>query len=308
MNSKLSVITSSCAALSMISYLFNKKMLAGVIITGEMNPDIQSLEAQLNHSNIPFCYTSEEDKMISALVSWQAIAGVIFYCRSKISLPVINTPEKGTINIHASPLPAYRGPQPVYWQIRNGEKQTMLTAHMAVEEYDAGDIVAQQTVPVSEYDTHHSLTGKLYSYIPDLMEKVINQLEKHKQFITQPQAEAPYFYARNITDEDLKINWKTITASELINQVRAGNPQCGGSILTLGSNQGQAQLLQASYSDLPVHNIPPGTIICVSSDKGLVVALKDQAVRLDIIANADGVYDGFRFACLFRLSSAMSFS
>jgi methionyl-tRNA formyltransferase len=57
-------------------------------------------------------------------------------------------PKEFCLNVHPSVLPAYRGPTPLFWQFREGERETGVTLHVIEEGIDAGDIVAQSTVPL----------------------------------------------------------------------------------------------------------------------------------------------------------------
>jgi methionyl-tRNA formyltransferase len=63
---------------------------------------------------------------------------------------VWNMPKRGTINVHGSLLPQYRGAAPINWAIINGEKQTGVTTFKLQHEIDTGDILLQQTIPIGE--------------------------------------------------------------------------------------------------------------------------------------------------------------
>ncbi|EIE7518970.1 hypothetical protein NI385_12850 [Vibrio parahaemolyticus] len=65
------------------------------------------------------------------------------------------------------------------------------------------------------------------------------------------------------------------------------------------------QLLQVSPSDMPTYGVPAGTILCVSIDQGLLVALMDEAVRIDVVACPEGVFDGYRFAQMVGLQAGI---
>ena len=61
---------------------------------------------------------------------------------------VLNFPTEGCLNLHPSALPAYRGPAPLFWQLRAGESQSAVTLHRMNPRFDAGDIVAQTGVQI----------------------------------------------------------------------------------------------------------------------------------------------------------------
>src|SRR5215210_2406148 len=61
---------------------------------------------------------------------------------------LLSVPRLGSINTHPAPLPRYRGPNPIFWQILNGEPEIGLTIHRMDTEFDTGPILAQATMPV----------------------------------------------------------------------------------------------------------------------------------------------------------------
>lgn len=65
------------------------------------------------------------------------------------------------VNLHPSLLPRYRGANPFYWVIRNGETETGVTAHLMSADADAGDILRQEKIPISETETQGSLRRRL---------------------------------------------------------------------------------------------------------------------------------------------------
>lgn len=76
-----------------------------------------------------------------------------FYYRSMIHKEVLDIPRKGSLNLHGSLLPKYRGRVPVNWAVIQGESETGATLHYMVEKPDAGDIVDQERVPIEFTDT-----------------------------------------------------------------------------------------------------------------------------------------------------------
>lgn len=304
---KITVLTSSGAALPLVTLLAQRQLLAGVLLLGQWDQEKQLIDAQLKQSGIPvqYCLPGDADAITTAQAAWQSPLGLVFCCGEKIPIAAANSPKYGMINLHGSALPEYRGPDPIYWQIRNGETQFMLTAHQLDESFDTGPIVAQQPVDIGPYDTPSHVFSNLLQQLPAILDMLLNQLEQHGQLDGQPQAGEAIRTAPRVTEQDLLINWRQLTAAQLCNQARAGNPLHGGARLVMG--QGQAQLLQASPATQPAYGVAPGTIIHLSPEQGLIVALKEGSVRLDIIASTDGAFDGYRFAQACQLSAGMQF-
>lgn len=304
---RITVLTSSSAAFPLISLLHDRQLLAGVLMLGGWDQEKLQMDAQLKQAGIAVHYAppDDEDSALSALAAWQTTLGMVFCCGERIPLALARAPAYGMLNLHASRLPEYRGAQPIYWQIRNGETSTMLTAHLVDGGLDTGPVVAQLPIEIGPYDTHHCVFGKLYQQLPALLERIIEPLSQGQPLQGQPQQGSAVHKAPRVTEQTLLIDWRQASARQICDQVRAGSPQFGGARLMMG--QGHAQLLQASPSELPTHHVAPGTLIHLSPERGLVVALKEESVRLDIIANAEGVFDGYRFAHIHGLAAGMRF-
>jgi methionyl-tRNA formyltransferase len=82
---------------------------------------------------------------------------------------VWNMPAMGTLNVHASLLPQYRGAAPINWAIINGEKETGITTFKLKHEIDTGDILLQETISIEENDT----AGELHDKLKELGAKVL---------------------------------------------------------------------------------------------------------------------------------------
>ncbi|OKY76251.1 MAG: hypothetical protein BM485_03085 [Desulfobulbaceae bacterium DB1] len=94
----------------------------------------------------------------------------------KLPREVFSRPPLGTINIHPSLLPRYRGPQPTREVLADGGKETGLTAHFMDEDYDTGDIIHQERIPVFAADTVESVIERLKTVVPALMQETVSRL------------------------------------------------------------------------------------------------------------------------------------
>src|SRR5579871_1722288 len=96
---------------------------------------------------------------------------VAFIKKQQIDLMVVNnwwllpneiimSPRAGTLNLHPSPLPKYRGSIPILWSLKNKDKETALTLMLLNDAMDGGDILKQYTIPITEEDDAISLEDK----------------------------------------------------------------------------------------------------------------------------------------------------
>jgi methionyl-tRNA formyltransferase len=90
---------------------------------------------------------------------------------------VWNMPPKGTINLHGSLLPQYRGAAPINWAVINGEKETGVTTFKLKHEIDTGDILLQESFPIGEDETAGEVHDKMKEIGAQLLVKTVEGLK-----------------------------------------------------------------------------------------------------------------------------------
>lgn len=139
---------------------------------------------------------------------------------------VWNMPPLGTVNLHASLLPDYRGAAPINWAVMNGEKESGVTTFLLKHEIDSGNIIYQQKVKISEGMTAGELHDELMSVGAELLVKTVDAMESGDvSFIEQNQllgGREP-ISAPKIFKEDMKIDW-TKEVHSVYNHIRGLSP------------------------------------------------------------------------------------
>lgn len=138
---------------------------------------------------------------------------------------VLEIPEFGAINVHASLLPKYRGPSPVQNALLLGEKKTGVTIILMDEGIDTGDILAQKEIDIDKGETAPELLKKLAKISSELLIKTL-PLWVEKKITPQKQNHAEATLCQLIEREDGKIIW-TDSAEEIYNRYRAFQPWPG---------------------------------------------------------------------------------
>jgi len=135
---------------------------------------------------------------------------------------ILNLPQYGCLNLHASLLPKYRGAAIIAAAILNHDKQTGLTVIKMDKGLDTGPILAQLAVDLDENDTAGSLHDKLAQASPDFL---VNAIKKYLagQITPAPQDESLASYVKILTKADGLIDWNK-PATELERFIRAMNP------------------------------------------------------------------------------------
>lgn len=160
---------------------------------------------------------------IEVLKKYRADIFVVVAYGKLIPRAVFTLPELGTINLHPSLLPLYRGAAPVEWAIINGEKETGVTVQMINEKLDAGDIVLQEKIPLNDTITSGGLYELVMPLGEELILKSIDLLSKGKvRLVKQDHEKATY--CPKIDRETARIHWDK-NAVVIHSLVRGLNPK-----------------------------------------------------------------------------------
>jgi len=139
---------------------------------------------------------------------------------------VWNMPRLGTINLHASLLPQYRGAAPINWAIINGEKETGLTTFKLKHEIDTGHILLQEKLAIGEQETAGELHERMKLIGANLLVKTVQAIAEDN-LQEQPQENfsttAPLKHAPKIFTDTCRIDW-TKPAREIFNLIRGLSP------------------------------------------------------------------------------------
>jgi len=142
---------------------------------------------------------------------------------------VWNMPPMGTVNLHGSLLPQYRGAAPINWAVINGEKETGVTTFKLKHEIDTGDILLQESFPIGENETAGEVHDRmkeigaqlLLKTIKGLAEETIRETSQSHSLLTT--RHSPLKHAPKIFTDTCKIDF-TKTTAEVHNLIRGLSP------------------------------------------------------------------------------------
>lgn len=151
---------------------------------------------------------------------------IIVVAFRKIPKEIFSIPKYGTINLHASLLPNYRGAAPINWCLINNETKTGVTTFFINEKIDQGDILLQEELIISNEDDFGLLYNKLSKVGAKLLVKTIekvfsNDLNPSKQYIDTEIKLAP-----KLNSENTRIDWNK-PVNKIIGQVKGLSPKPG---------------------------------------------------------------------------------
>ncbi len=212
-----------------------------------------------------------------------------------LSPEVLAVPRLGSLNIHASLLPHYRGAAPVNWAIYHGEKQTGVTIITMVPAVDAGDIVLQRAVPIGEEETAGELLERLAELAADMIPEAVDRFVRG-ELTPIPQPQGRFRRAPRLKKEHGRIDWHR-PAAAIVCQVRAMNPWPGAFTFWHRDEKAPVRLIiwRARVVESPGTE-PPGTIVetsprlCVrAGDGGAVELIELQPAGRKVLATEEFV-------------------
>jgi methionyl-tRNA formyltransferase len=186
---------------------------------------------------------------------------------------VLEIPDIGCLNLHASLLPRWRGAAPIQAAIAAGDREIGITVMYMDEGLDTGDILLQRTIDILPADTGGALHDRLAGVAPETLLESLDLLAKGKAPRT-PQDNAVATYAPKLKREDGKIDWSD-PADAIERKIRAFDPWPGAFMTVSTNGTRNLKIFSATVIDL---RGKPGKIL--RSEAELVVAAGEGALSL----------------------------
>ena len=188
---------------------------------------------------------------------------------------ILDIPKYGSINVHGSLLPKYRGAAPIQWSLINGEEITGVTTMYMDAGMDTGDIIQKLEVKIDEDDTFGTLYEKMKSAGGKL---IVQTLEKIADgVVTRIKQPNEYTMAPMIEKSMGNIDW-TNSSTKIRNLIRGLNPMPGAYTSIDGE---KIKIWRAEYTDIKkTDDVLPGTIIEANRKDGLLIATGDGVLEI----------------------------
>jgi methionyl-tRNA formyltransferase len=265
--------------------------------------DINNVLAFCHSNNI----TVEKEQRPGQLYNWLDVHKpdycFMYNYRSLVDVSRLGSLKKKVFNIHPGKLPQYRGPSPVFWQLKKGEETLGLTIHFITGKYDTGDIVWSREIKNEAHFSFglvdHIFSNLLVEGVHYILNTGIDELVKKK--VVQDAKKANTHKRPAL--KDVLINWQKTRANDVINLVKACNPWNKGAIAMYNN-------MEVKIADAEVVNIaasqPPGTITDVKD--GLKVACAGNTmIRINFLT-VNGIFVPARFVDKFGFATGQKFT
>jgi methionyl-tRNA formyltransferase len=208
------------------------------------------------------------------LRAFGADVGVVVAFGQILPKPVLDAPARGSINVHASLLPRYRGAAPIAWAIMRGERQTGITTFLMDEGMDTGPMLLTASTPIGEDETAGELSERLSKLGAEV---IVDTLARLDALTPTPQRHDDATLAPRLKKTDGHLDWSR-SARELANRIRGCNPWPGALTVTPGGplRIWRARPLPVRYAAEPGWLVLAGETLAIATSDGLVLPTEVQ--------------------------------
>jgi methionyl-tRNA formyltransferase len=186
------------------------------------------------------------------LAALEADVAVVVAFGQILPKPVLDAPRRGSINVHASILPRYRGAAPIAWAIMRGETETGITTFQMDPGMDTGDVLLTSRTPIGPDETAGELADRLSHLGADTLIATLRQLHRLEAV---PQRHEEATLAPRLKKTDGVLEWSR-PGRQLVDVVRGCNPWPGAATRTPSG-----QVLTIWRARTLAVSAPPGTLV-----------------------------------------------
>ncbi len=270
---KAIVLCGGRIAIAVLRDLVFYKQIAAIVIPEHCTEFTEQVQLLLKDSGIPVIIVNRENlagKIQQAFKMYNPAIGIVFGFSFKLPAAVYAMPVKGFYNIHPGPLPGYRGPDPIFRQIKNREPYAAVSIHKIDDGFDSGPIVLADKIRLSVTDTYGIVATKLSELATTLVGTLMKMAAFDMDIPSRPQDVSKACYYKRQAAAEISISWDTMNAADIIALINACNPWNKGAVTMIHNRV--IRLLDAyAVSTAVLSNDSPGTIISLD-DNGITIA------------------------------------
>lgn len=291
----------------LIDYLSNQLDLIGICTEQKEIFNGKNVLQEL-FNDIDFLHLSKailNNQLKIWLATKQPDIVLICGCSLKIPEQLLTIPTFGFLNIHFGSLPENRGPNPIFWSIKNGEAKTKITIHRINNEWDTGDILMEKSFDIIAGETSGILNSKLSYAAVHVISDCLALIPDRKNY-TQQTVYQKSKYNKRPTELEKTIHWESQTADEIENLINSCNPIYGGATTYYESYKIKILEVSPVETEIPCNRRSAGEIIHASPQDGLFVNCRDnRLLKINILSSDAGILSGNKFASLGALTGKM---
>jgi methionyl-tRNA formyltransferase len=186
-------------------------------------------------------------------------------------------------NIHFGPLPEYKGPTPIFWQLKHGEKKLGLVIHKLTQKYDEGPIVWRKSIDNQKYYSYKYVELLFSNICVEGVIFILNMLYQRIPILELANTGSSSYHTKPSMN-DVLIRWEEMGALEICQLVQACNPWNKGA-LTFYNGQ-EVKLMGTQPSQKVEKTVMPGQIVALD-DKLTIACANCESIETSMILFAD---------------------
>ncbi len=295
---KIVVLAGGILAIPSLQQLAQSQLLAGIVLPTPAHDGTEQIKTMFGPTGIPILEVGASD-MNAPLGNWlqQINPDVVYVLTFNYKVPnkVMQQVPHGFFNFHFAILPQYRGPQPLFWQIRNKEPFGGISVHRMTDKMDEGDLALIEKVAIQPNDTYGMHQIRLAYAGPQAVGKLTMALVNNTLTLTPQDASKAHYYPRP-QYEDLIIQWEQHDSENIIALLHAVNPWNRGAFTMI--NGMQLKIISATITDYPQHEVAPGTLVATGAPGTFVQCCDGKVLRIDITYSEEGYFTGEQLTAL----------
>ena len=244
---------------------------------------------------------ASDERFVEELNKYDADLFVIAAFGQLLKQNLLDVPKLDCINVHTSLLPKYRGASPIQHALLNGDKKTGVTIMKVILKMDAGDIIDQAVVDITDDMNKQELEEELIKKSGPLLLKVIDQYKKGS-VDTVPQDDTLVTFAPKLKPETFKIDWNK-DAKDIHNLIRAlaPFPSAYTDIVFENGEKKQLKIVKSEVVDMHgqigevVQRTKKSLIVgCGSNSLSLLKVQIEGKKEVDIVSFLNGIKSSFK--------------
>ncbi len=297
-------------SLPAINQLIQSRLVVAIAMTDASSEVHLVVQSICNTTQIPMIQLSKTNlafELKGILIQFQPDTVLVKTFPWKIPAELLTIPKWGFFNFHYAPLPEYKGANPLFWIIKNGDKEGGVTIHRMTENYDEGPIVLKSKFPLQKNTTFGMLTGQLGYNGLELTGQLLMGLQ-NGSLIEEPQDDTKGFWYNRPEQKDMLVEWSKMNATAVQRLVNACNPWNKGAVARLENGWMIGITHVTPMVDSSQSSLRPGTITEINDKDGLCIQCAENTiVKVNIVYTEEGFFPGNVLAD-FGLKTGMSFN
>lgn len=287
---KALVLCSSRFAIPSIHQLLQAGMLSAIAVPAAADEAAEQCGEMVRGTAVPVIRVSAsgyEQELIKIIQKNKVNIGLVLTFSHRLPASVYSLPALGFYNFHPGPLPLYRGPDPVFQQIKRMEEYAGIVIHKLDDRFDTGPVVIKEKIRIEPGDTYGLLTSKLAAKATAMMGVLIKMLILDIAPPLKPQPAEGSTYYKKHGAADVMIDWNTMSAEEITALMHACNPWNKGALTRI--NNMIVRLPEGKVVTVPENSSKKaGSIISIADNELLIAASDNKAVSIPFLHLEEG--------------------